>query len=195
MGQIFDTYIILERETSLYIIDQHAAHERILFDELMKNLQNPFSQPLLIPYKAKLSAQEFEYMETIAPALSRLGFELSFDQESTEMEISALPALISDIKLDEFFGYFLRESGDKKDAELMGEKDISISELLIEKIAKTACKSAIRGGDALSENQIAYILDVFFDKDLNLPKKCPHGRPAVIELSRSDLEKMFKRKL
>lgn len=186
VGQLFDTYIVLEKEDNAYLIDQHAAHERILYDKLVASIDNSYSQPMLFPYEIKVNGEEYEYFKTVLPALVRLGFEAELS-EQLKIYFTAIPLLLVDIELNEFVTYLFRD--------INFEKEIKLDEILIDKLAQIACKSAIKGGNALNEEQVSYILDVFFDENGGLPTQCPHGRPAVIKVSKYEIEKKFKRKL
>ena len=186
IGQLFDTYIILQNGNDAYIVDQHAAHERILFDKLVSNIDNSYSQPMLFPYEVKVNGEEFEYFKIIVPALERLGFEIQIC-EDCKFEITAIPLVLLDLEIDDFIKYLFMD--------LSQQKELKLDDILIDKLAQIACKSAIKGGNTLSNEQIEYILDVFFGENGNLPTQCPHGRPAVVKMSKFEIEKMFKRKL
>lgn len=183
IGQIFATYLLVERDEKLYIIDQHAAHERILYDSIVKRCKPDYTQSLLIPYKLSLTADEGEYLESIMPALRSLGFEI----ERTEYVylVKAVPEPVSEMNLARFFG------------ELISQRcyadEITLAGLLREKLCQQACKGAIKGGEVLTRAQIEQVIRNYSDDNGNLPIKCPHGRPAVIALDRRDFEKMFKR--
>lgn len=184
IGQLFDTYILLSNGNDFYIIDQHAAHEKILFDKLVANLENNFSQPLLIPYEIQTNAIEFETLQRILPSMKKIGFCIS-KNSNDNFEILEVPLLLVDMKIEKFINSILND--------LSVFSDIKLDDILHEKLCQMACKSAIKAGNVLSNEQIAYILSVFFDENGNLPKQCPHGRPAILKIKKNELEKMFKR--
>ena len=183
VGQIFDTYLIVERQGVVYIIDQHAAHERILYDKLTKRLTTEYIQPLLIPYKFKLSADEAEYFEKMMPLLNNMGFDI--DKKFDNYLIYAVPDVVVDMKPEKFLSELFKN--------MLTDKEITLLDIVKEKICRIACKSAIKGGDSLNPGQIRATVASFLDEEGKLPEKCPHGRPAVVRLSKTEVEKMFKR--
>ena len=183
VGQIFDTYIICERGDLVYVIDQHAAHERILYDRILEKFNVEYAQPLLIPYKLSLTGEEEEYLDKIVPNLKKLGFEI--EQNGASYLITAVPEPVSKIN----FGKFFSDLFDN----MLNENQLTLENLLKDKLCQQACKAAIKGGEALSRAQIERVIKYYVDENGNLPTKCPHGRPAVIAFSARDVEKMFKR--
>ena len=181
IGQVFSTYILVEKDDYLYVIDQHAAHERILYDKLL-GAEGGYSQPLLIPYIYYANAREKDFIEEIIPSLNGIGFDISeFSDDS--FKVSAVPEALTDIDFDEFFACITKD---------FIRTDIKDKDLLKEKLMQTACKSAIKGGDALNDKQIDALLKSFAASE-NKPLLCPHGRPTVIKFSKTDFEKWFKR--
>lgn len=181
IGQVFSTYILVEKDDYLYVIDQHAAHERILYDKLI-GAEGGYSQPLLIPYIYYANAREKDFIEEIIPSLNGIGFDISeFSDDS--FKVSAVPEALTDIDFDEFFACITKD---------FIRTDIKDKDLLKEKLMQTACKSAIKGGDALNDMQIDALLKSFAALE-NKPLQCPHGRPTVIKFSKTDFEKWFKR--
>ena len=183
VGQIFGTYLIVEREGIAYIIDQHAAHERILYDKLTKRLEPKYIQPLLIPYKFKLSAEEAEYFEKIMPLLNKMGFDT--DKKFDNYFIYAVPDLVVEMNMQQFMSGIFKN--------MLTDKEITYLDIVKEKVCQIACKSAIKGRDRLTPGQISATVMSFLDADGKLPEKCPHGRPAVVQLTKTEVEKMFKR--
>lgn len=181
IGQVFSTYILVEKDDYLYVIDQHAAHERILYDKLI-GAEGGYSQPLLIPYIYYANAREKDFIEEIIPSLNGIGFDISeFSDDS--FKVSAVPEALTDIDFDEFFACITKD---------FIRTDIKDKDLLKEKLMQTACKSAIKGGDALNDMQIDALLKSFAASE-DKPLQCPHGRPTVIKFSKTDFEKWFKR--
>ncbi|MBO4554798.1 MAG: DNA mismatch repair endonuclease MutL [Clostridia bacterium] len=183
VGQIFDTYIIVERDDLVYFIDQHAAHERILYDKLVSKFSVEHTQALLVPYKLSLTAEESEYLEDVLPQLEELGFEIK--RNGTNFLVYAVPEPVANLSLDKFFLNLFKNLND--------EKPVKLTDLLREKLCQTACKAAIKGGEALSRGQIERVLKNYLDENGKLPSQCPHGRPAVVAFTKTDVEKMFKR--
>lgn len=184
LGQIFDCYILVQTNDCLLIIDQHAAHERLIYDELTvkTDYSKNISQQLLLPYVRTFSPKEYERISDITEELINLGFEIEEFGRQT-IKVSAVPMILSEIKLDEFFNGFLSDYDNKS--------DFTYSDLLKDKLAIRACRSAIKAGDALSETQIFSILNQVIETNMTL--QCPHGRPIAIKYTKKDLEKLFKR--
>ena len=183
LGQLFDTYLVLEYQRYAYIIDQHACHERYLYDQLKEKIDggDVSKQPLLVPYVFDCNPSQFEYMESISDSLIAIGFEIE-ESGGLSYKINAVPAVLSSINLDKFFADIVNE---RKVVESTKQSD-----LIKDKLAMTACKSAIKAGDKLSNEQIKSLIASMQN---GVPTQCPHGRPALIRLSRNDLDKMFKR--
>ena len=183
IGKIFNTYLIIEVDNDIFFIDQHAAHERILYDKFKKEYDNKnvVIQPLLFPYVLSLNPLESNILEENLENLQNLGFDIDEFGDNT-YKISAVPALVSEMNFDTFFGEFLAESKNiaKKGSEL-------IKEFLMQK----ACKSAIKGGNDLSQNEINHLFTQMGKEKIAL--FCPHGRPIAIRISKSEVEKWFKR--
>lgn len=182
LGTLFATYIVVEYADKAYFIDQHAAHERTLYDKLCKQVENSevLKQPLLFPFELKTSEKErIKLIETV-PVLEKLGFNLK--ESKLGFEISAVPLILSGIDLSKFFESVLSDES---------IFDKSTSQIMKERLSQYACKHAIKAGDHISNDEIAYLIDAM-RKGVLL---CPHGRPIVLELEKRDFEKMFKRVL
>ncbi len=184
LGQLFDCYILLQSGENFIIIDQHAAHERLLYDELLMRSENKnhVIQQMLLPFVATYSAKDFARIMDIKDSLNELGIELEEFGKYT-IKISALPLALVGINLSSFFDGFLKDF----DTRL----DFSFSDLLKEKLALRACKSAIKAGDKLQKEQIDSIIKQILDTNMAL--QCPHGRPIAINYTKTDIEKLFKR--
>ncbi len=183
IGQVFSTYLLVERDNMLYVIDQHAAHERILYDRIVDRFKAEYSQPLLVPYRLSLTGSEEEYLERILPSLLSLGFEIK--REGYTYTVKSVPEPVSKIDFTKFFGGLF--------ANMLDESELTLAQLLKESLCQQACKAAIKGGETLSREQIQFVIRHYVDANGTLPTKCPHGRPAVIALDKRDFEKMFKR--
>lgn len=182
VGQLFETYIIIEKQNVAYFIDQHAAHERILYDELSK-VQNNYAQPLLLPYIYEANYSEYSFLLDICDDINKIGFDIE-PFGNLSFKISAVPSALTNINFDTFFAYIL---SDLSHSPILKAKD-----LINDKLKQIACKSAVKAGDCLNYQQIEMLLKVFNESEC-LPLQCPHGRPAVIKISKTDLEKWFKR--
>ncbi len=182
VGQVLDTYLIVEYEQTVYLMDQHACHERVLYDELREQVdrKDVVSQPLLLPYTLQCNGNQYEYVEKMLPTLRRLGFDLE-EFGGLNYKVTAIPMLLCDINLGKFFDMLLSEG------KLLTTRQ---ADLLQDKLAQTACKSAIKAGDKLSDRQIRALLSGMQN---GVPLQCPHGRPAVLAYTRRDLDKLFKR--
>ena len=180
LGTIFDTYIVVELDEKVYFIDQHAAHERVLFDKLCAQAekQQVIKQPLLVNFDLQLSSKDKTKIQDAETALSQLGFELV--ETKSGLQVSAVPLLLSNISLQKFFDEVLADDS-------IWSK--SASEVLKERLAQHACKHAIKAGDSLDKAAIASLLEQV-RKGVLL---CPHGRPIVALMTKRDFEKLFKR--
>ncbi len=182
-GCVFDTYLIYEICDTVYLIDQHAAHERLIYDSLKEKLANRKinRQGLIIPYLFSTNVQETEFIENNISLIRSLGFDLKpFGVGS--FRVDEVPADLQDINLEEFFCDLM--------SDLKGLKEIRLEEMLKDKIAMTACKHAVKGGMALSQDEIDALFKMLKG---NMGLKCPHGRPVCVALTKKDIEKMFKR--
>lgn len=184
VGIVFDTYWIFEAGDRLLWLDQHAAHERILYDRFMKRYDGEqISQRLLSPQLVQLSGRDMALFEEIQPYLEKAGFQAeAFDERS--VAVHAIPTL---------FG----ENGNPRELFLealdqwqqgRGEKN---GERMRSQVAQMACKHAIKGGDRLNQQEIQGFLKEMLQSQ-SMPT-CPHGRPIVVETTRYALEKRFKR--
>ena len=184
-GTLFNTYLMYEMANDLYIIDQHAAHERLLYDKLCAKFsqRKVDKQGLLVPYTLTCSPEEYNFIEERLDLLWEMGFSIEpFGTNS--YRINALPADLPDLNAKTFFDEFLMRINELK--------EIKLNDLLKERIAQTACKHAIKGGDVLTEQE----RQALFDKlNGNMGLKCPHGRPICVKMTKSSIEKMFKRKV
>ncbi len=186
IGQVFATYSIVEYDDKLHIIDQHAAHERILYENMMeaKKLAKPNAQQLFPPLVISLNLREQEVLEQTLPYLETLGYEIeSFGGK--EYKVSAIPAELPSISKKEFLMEFL---------DSLSENGIpSEPESVYDKIASLSCKAAVKGNHKLSYEEASSLITQLMK--LENPFHCPHGRPVTIELSKYEIEKKFKRVL
>lgn len=182
-GSLFNTYLIFEYGDSAYIIDQHAAHERIIYDKLKKELENRSVsvQGMLVPYILSLSADENSFIEENLEVIREMGFDIEpFGINS--YKIGEVPADLINLDFKAFFDELL--------SDISGLKTIKYADLLKDKIAMTACKHAVKGGDRLNIREAETLIKQM-GGDMGL--KCPHGRPVAVRLTKYQIEKMFKR--
>ena len=182
-GKLFNTYLMYERRDEVYIIDQHAAHERLIFNRLKEKMQNRsvIQQPMLLPYILQLNAFESTFIDEQLPMIQAMGFEIA-QKTDTSFEITAIPLDLQNIDLGVFFNDIL--------GDISGYRSIKLEEILKDKLASAACKAAVKGGMDLTREEIDALF-ALMDGDMGL--KCPHGRPVVVKLTKTELEKMFKR--
>lgn len=183
VGVLFETYILVEKENSLYIIDQHAAHERQLFDKFMVEVKdNEVSvQQLLIPYVFEVNLKEKEFIDANLETLKEFGIDISEFGQNT-FKVFAVPTMLSQINLKEFFSAVLEDVGGTMKR---------TTEFVKDKIARTACRAAVKAGDKLSNDEINVLFNNF--KENNNVLLCPHGRPIMLKFSKTEIEKWFKR--
>lgn len=185
IGAIFKTYILVQKESDLFIIDQHAAHERLLYDKFLNDLLNSkiISQPLLIPFVLNVNAFEKEFIQSITSELVSIGFELE-EFGDLSFKIEAIPLYFKELNIQAFFNEIL--SNMKSPTNSL----INLEKINKEYIAKTACKNAIKGNSEISLEEIKILLNSFSTTTTLL---CPHGRPIVIKITKTEIEKWFKR--
>ncbi|MCM1106601.1 MAG: DNA mismatch repair endonuclease MutL [Blautia sp.] len=184
IGQLFQTYWLLEYEDKLYIIDQHAAHEKVLYERTMKTLKDKefTSQAISPPIVLSLDAKEQESLENCRSQLERLGYAVeSFG--GREYMISAVPANLFSIDVKDLFIEMLDDF-----SSLSGRQT---PELILEKVASMSCKAAVKGNNTLSLAEIDALMGELLT--LENPFNCPHGRPTIISMSKYEIEKKFKR--
>lgn len=183
VGQVLNTYLIFEDGNDIYFADQHAAHERILYDKLIESCKNEeiVSQPLLIPYLLNVNDEEFSFVNENLDSIKKLGIDID-EFGANSYKVSALPVFLSNMNIDNFFKDLLND--------INSLKNISVEEILRDKIAQKACKSAIKSGDVLDASQIKVLTEKL---TANPSLKCPHGRPVLIKITRMEIDKWFKR--
>ncbi len=185
IGQVFDTYWLVEYHDNLYIIDQHAAHERVLYEKTLKGMKTRefTSQMVSPPIVLNLTMQEKELLETYMERFIRIGFEFEeFGQDS--YAVRAVPDNLFGIAKKEL----LLEMLDSLSDEISRN---AASELIDEKVASMSCKAAVKGNMRLSAAEMDTLIGELLT--LENPYHCPHGRPTIIAMSKRELEKKFKR--
>lgn len=185
IGQVFDTYWLVQFQDSLYIIDQHAAHERVLYERTLKGMKTRefTSQYLGPPIILTLSMQEARLLEEHMDRFTRIGFEIEpFGPE--EYAVRAVP--------DNLFGIAKKELLMEMIDDLADGLTTSMTpDLIDEKVASMSCKAAVKGNNRLSAQEVDALIGELLT--LDNPYHCPHGRPTIIAMTKRELEKKFKR--
>ena len=182
LGQIDRTFIVAQSDDSLFLVDQHAAHERILYDKLVASHNDIPAQQMLIPLYIDVTAQDVNLIEEHREEFLRLGVDIEAAGESM-LRVSSLP---SDIKADDAED-FVREI-----TQMLSElRTINPSDLRQNILHMTACKAAIKAGEVLNMRQMRQLIIDLCNTEH--PFTCPHGRPCMVEINSAELYKMFKR--
>lgn len=184
IGQLFDTYWLVQVDNELFIIDQHAAHEKVLYEKMMAQLsEHEFtSQQISPPVILTMTMQEQELFQKYQEQFLRIGFEVdSFG--GNEYSICAVPANLYSLNQKELFLDLLDG--------LTHDTGKRTPELILEKIASMSCKAAVKGSQRLSRGEVEQLLTDLLE--LENPYNCPHGRPTIISMTKSEIERKFKR--
>lgn len=183
-GNLFNTYLIYETCDDVYLIDQHAAHERLIFDDLMEKVRTRSAIPrqgMLVPYILDFNAEEAAFVSENLMVIRSIGFDIEqFGMRA--YRINEVPLDLQNVDLNSFFNDLL--------SDLDELKTIKLEDVLREKIAMTACKHAIKGGMELTDAEKQHLIDMLKG---NVGLKCPHGRPVCVKMTKKQIEKMFKR--
>jgi DNA mismatch repair protein MutL len=185
LGVIGQLYVVLESDRGLVLLDQHAAHERILFEQTLNRLQqgNAPSQRLLLPETIELSPRDAEFLREQLPSLTRLGVGLSEFGDRTFL-LDALPPFVRVADARRFVVELvdnLKAAGDGVNAWRLGEQTV----------AKTVCRHAVKANDPLAGPELENLVNDL--RQCTMPYTCPHGRPTLIEMSFRELDKKFGR--
>ena len=185
IGQVFKTYWMIEYNEQLYIIDQHAAHEKVLYEDTMKSWkEHTFdTQYISPPIILTLSMQEKALLEEHMDCFTEIGFQLE-DFGSDAYAIRGVPTRLSSIAKKELFIDMLDELS------TIGGQNLPV-ERITDKIASMSCKAAVKGNTNLSALEIEHLITRLLE--LDNPFHCPHGRPTIISISKKEMEKKFKR--
>jgi len=186
IGLAFGTYWLIAQDESLYLIDQHAAHERVMYEEILAQttVSAIDSQPLLTPEPLRLTPLETSLLKDNLPLFNRFGFEIT-GLDQNKPALTAVPFLIKGPTPTSFFTEIL----DK-----LGQTNFSRTGIYAHKtetIAMAACKAAVKAGDSLTETEARALVKKMLT--LESPFTCPHGRPTIIEITKRELERRFKR--
>lgn len=184
IGQLFKTYWLIEFEDKLYIIDQHAAHEKVLYEKTMARHANKdfTSQRISPPIVMTLDARECEMLEKYRPQIEQFGYEVEHFG-GKEYMISAIPDNLFNIDMKDLFIEMLDDFSNATGRQT--------PDIITEKVASMSCKAAVKGNDKLTLPEINKLIDELLS--LDNPYNCPHGRPTIISMSKYEIEKKFKR--
>lgn len=184
VGQIFNTYWIVEQENKMYLIDQHAAHERVLYEQFTESFKAdmPMKQMLVAPVAVNLTEREKVVLNDNLELLERLGFEIEEFGINT-YALRAVPYIFDEPGNLSFFTEIIDKLSEKNISNLYDTK--------YDAIASISCKAAVKGNDRLSYAEAQELINRLLK--LENPFTCPHGRPTIIEMSRYEIEKKFKR--
>ena len=184
IGQIFNTYILVEYDEKLYIIDQHAAHEKINFENIMKLYKSgkPLNQKIFPSIIMKLTPLQFNAISANIDEFRKVGYEIEIFGDN-DIKVDAVPYNILNISNEKLLLEMIDSFTDCKNKEQYDS--------IAEKIAAISCKKAIKANYVLSENEVKQLLRELFK--LDNPYNCPHGRPTIISLSKQEFEKKFGR--
>lgn len=185
VGVAFSSYVIVESAESLYFIDQHAGHERILYNKIRsRESARLITQKRLIPERVSVSPEEKQLLEDNTDVLLQLGFEIqASEQNPLVYEVLQTPQILGEVKVQDML----------QDLVSALEKPQGDFLLRLDRFAKSACKQAVKAGQRLSAQDIETLVREI--QTLNTIPNCPHGRPIAIEVSKMDLEKGFKRRV
>jgi DNA mismatch repair protein MutL len=182
--QLHNKYILSQIKSGLMIIDQHVAHERILYEKILNRLEAnmPFSQHLLFPLTIQFDPGSFEILQALNPLLNQIGFQLKFFSKNT-IVIEGVPEDIKSGSEERILREFIKEYSVNDREKKLEQKD---------NIAKSySCKAAIKAGDKLSEKEMHLLIDQLFAT--SMPYVCPHGRPIIIKISLEEFDRRFGR--
>lgn len=184
IGQLFKTYWLIEYDGKFFIMDQHAAHEKVKYEELMENYKNKkiYSQYLMPPAVVTLSAAEIEFLHENMEMFEALGYQIE-NFGGREFKLNAVPDNLFGLDGRELFIDFISDASSSA-------KKVTI-DTFIHKLSTMACKAAIKGNTEISFKEADALIDQLLK--LENPYTCPHGRPTVISMTEAEIEKKFKR--
>ena len=186
VGVVGKLYVVLESDKGLVLLDQHAAHERVLFEQMLRRMEsegNAASQKLLLPETVELPPREAQFLSGMMETLNRLGVGLNEFGERTFL-LDALPPFVKAVDSRKF----ILELVDKLQAAGEGVNALRLGE---DVIIKTVCRHAVKANDSLREEELQNLVDDL--RRCEMPYTCPHGRPTIIEMNYFELEKKFGR--
>ncbi len=185
IGQVFGTYWMIEYKEQLYIIDQHAAHEKVLYEKTINSSKHKevTTQYISPPIVLTLTMQEKELLETHMDQFTQIGFEIE-EFGSDTYAIRGVPDNLYSIAKKELFVDMLDELSDSVNSNMQAER-------IMEKVASMSCKAAVKGNSKLSATEMEHLISQLLT--LDNPFHCPHGRPTIIAITKKEMEKKFKR--
>lgn len=182
LGVVFDTYLLVKQGERLLIMDQHAAHERLLYEQIAAQHRETLSQPMLTPYIWQVTLSEKARIEENLPLFEEIGFEIE-EFGPTSFRVNAVPMLLGQAQVMGFCAEVL-----EKMDEWGTMRNLSFKR---DALITMACKRAVKAGDTLSKQELATLLNAVLNEDI--PLTCPHGRPIFLAITQKDLERRFKR--
>ncbi|MBW2609009.1 MAG: hypothetical protein JRC68_01545, partial [Deltaproteobacteria bacterium] len=184
IGQLKDTYILFQTRDALLMLDQHAAHERIVYETLKKSYQSSKieSQAFLIPHRLELSLKEGRVILQKLDQLSGLGFDFERFGGNTFL-LRSVPSILVNVQWEEFLLDLIPIMEE--------ESDLTNDKAMDRLLTIMSCHSAIRAGQRMSPGEMALLLEQL--EEMDLPTNCPHGRPIFKRFTYNEIEKMFKR--
>ena len=184
IGKVFQTYLLIEKEGSMFVIDQHAAHERLLYDKLTEKINEKqiTSQGLLVPHIVTVNHLEQAFLVENLNLIKNLGFELE-EFGGLSFKVSSVPSVLNGMNVDLFFNEILKD--------MNALNKTKTSELITDYLKQASCKAAVKAGNNLSKFEISTLLNKM--KQNNMTLLCPHGRPVVVQVTRKEMDKWFKR--
>lgn len=182
IGAAFQTYWIVQQGDTIFFIDQHAAHERCIYERLMKRELQTVAQPLLTPRSVLLSPLELDALQNNLSELEALGFSFSFPENGT-VQMCSVPQVVGEPLTESYLHDALQQ--------LTTIGTTSAKALKREAIIQSACKHAVKAGEPLTKAEIERLL-LDYERE-GIPMTCPHGRPVMVKMSKRELEKLFKR--
>jgi DNA mismatch repair protein MutL len=184
VGQIFDTYWIIEYRDKMLMIDQHAAHEKVKYEQILKKVEanEVYTQTLTPPVVISVTPKEADIINSYAKYFEELGFEIE-DFGMNAFAIRGVPLDLFSYQIKDLFEEILTQ---------MSESPVKgVPQIIREKIASMACKAAVKGNNSLSFSEADRLIEQLLE--LDNPYNCPHGRPTIISMSKYEVEKKFKR--
>ncbi len=192
-GEVFNCYVIVQLEDRILMIDKHAAHERILFDEMCQRMKSKakHSQILMLPLNIFLSEEELVALEDYAEQIKSLGFVYRVEKDKKRVSITEIPDELAREAASDMIGELATQL-----AEGTGSVEATEAKFFEAKLYQASCKAAIKGGRVYSKDHIKWICDRLLKKpgdDGMVIKTCPHGRPVAFEIKKSSIERQFNR--
>jgi len=183
IGAVFNTYILAQDEDCFYMIDQHAAHERVFYEKLMRQYEaeEKVSQQMLVPLSFSVASEVAESESSWIGQVRAMGYDIEFFGNNTYI-VREIPAFMEMSEAEAFLGDLFGSFRDKPDL---------TDHRILDKIITRSCKSAVKGGDTLDAAEIEALITQL--RACRNPFSCPHGRPTFIKMTRYELERMFKR--